>query len=138
MTWKWPALAIVSARLALAATASCPVTIEKVKRDAGLGDRNTYCFSLEVVNRSGKPISEINLTAVAIDSKPWEHPLRYDYVVGKIEAGERKAAYFSTHRLLGTDYRGVKVWVQNIAFQDRTAWNDNGTRICGSEDVKRR
>lgn len=138
MNWKWSTLAILAVRLALAANASCPATIEKVRRDAGIGDRNTYCFSLEVVNHSGKPISEVNLSAVAVDSKPWEHPLHYDYVVAKIAPGERKAAYFSTHRLLGTDYRGVKVWVQSIRFQDRTIWNDNGTRACGSEDVKKK
>ncbi len=138
MKWKWPTLAILAVRLTLAADASCPVTIARVRRDAGIGDRNTYCFSLEVVNNSAKPISEVNLSVVAIDSKPWEHPLHYDYVVAKIAAGERKAAYFSTHRLLGTDYRGVKVWVQSIGFQDRTTWKDNGTRACASEDVKKK
>ncbi|MFZ0591071.1 MAG: hypothetical protein WAM39_11340 [Bryobacteraceae bacterium] len=138
MKWKWPILAVLAARLTLAAEAACPVTIEKVRRDTGVGDRNTYCFSLEVVNHSAKQISEVNLSAVAIDSKPWEHPLHYDYVVAQVGPGETKAAYFSTHRLLGTDYHGVKVWVQSIGFQDRTTWKDNGTRACGSEDVKKK
>jgi hypothetical protein len=114
------------------------VTIEKLKKDSGLGDRNTYCFSLEATNQSGKSISIVNLQAVAIDSKPWEHPLRFTYAIGKIGAGESKDAYFSTHRLLGTDYRGVKVWVDSVEFQDRSLWKDAGSRACGAQDVKKK
>jgi hypothetical protein len=118
--------------------AACPVTIQDVKRDTGIGDRNTYCFSLDAANVSGKPISAVNLRAVAMDSKTWEHPLRYSYVVDGIGPGESKRAYFSTHRLLGTDYRGVKVWVDSVQFQDKSEWKDSGDRACAGQDLRKR
>jgi hypothetical protein len=107
-----------------------------VKRDTGIGDRNTYCFSLQAENQSGKRIAAVHIQAVAVDSQPWEHPIRYDYVVANLEPGQAKQAYFSTHRLLGTDYRGIKVWVESIDFQDKDIWKDGGGRSCGAKDVK--
>ena len=117
---------------------ACPVTIQGVKRDTGIGDRNTYCFSLDAANVSGRPIAAVNLHAVAVDSKPWEHPLRYSYVVDGIGPGESKTAYFSTHRLLGTDYRGVKVWVDSVEFQDKSEWKDSGGHACAGQDIRKR
>lgn len=126
----------LGAQIALAAGASCPVTLQRVKRDTGIGDRNTYCFSLQADNQSGKRIAAVHIQAVAVDSQPWEHPLRYDYVVSNLEPGQTKQAYFSTHRLLGTDYRGVKVWVESVQFQDKNMWKDAGNRACGAKDLK--
>jgi hypothetical protein len=121
-----------------AANPSCPVSLQDVRRDTGLGDRNTYCFSLDVKNNTQRPIAVVNLKAVALDSKPWEHPLRYTYVVQKLTSTETRNAYFSTHRLLGTDYKGVKVWVDTIEFQDKGVWSDSGRRSCGGADVKKK
>jgi hypothetical protein len=137
MKYGWIGLAL-GVKMAWAVTAPCPVTLEKVKRDSGLGDRNTYCFSLEAANHSSRAIRVVKLGAVAIDSKPWEHPLRFTYEIEKIPPGVAKSAYFSTHRLLGTDYRGIKLWVESIEFDDQSSWKDNGSRACGSEDVRKK
>jgi hypothetical protein len=131
-------LVALGAQIALAAGGSCPVSLQHVKRDTGIGDRNTYCFSLQADNQSGKRIAVVHINAVAVDSQPWEHPLRYDYVISNLEQGQTKQAYFSTHRLLGTDYRGVKVWVESVEFEDKSSWKDTGNRACGAKDVKGR
>ncbi|HXE10468.1 MAG TPA: hypothetical protein VN633_00005 [Bryobacteraceae bacterium] len=128
----------LTAQIGFAAGTSCPVSLQHVKRNTGIGDRNTYCFSLVANNQSGRRVAVVHINAVAIDSKPWEHPLRYDYVVSDLEPGQTKAAYFSTHRLLGTDYRGVKVWVESVEFEDKSTWKDAGGRVCGAKDVARR
>jgi hypothetical protein len=126
----------VGAQIGLAAGSACPVALQKLKRDTGIGDRNTYCFSLQADNQSSKGIAVVHINAVAIDSKPWEHPLRYDYTISNLGQGQTKQAYFSTHRLLGTDYRGVKVWVESVEFEDKSIWRDTGNRACGAKDVK--
>jgi hypothetical protein len=137
--WYAGSLALaLTAQIAFAAGASCPVSLQHVKRNTGIGDRNTYCFSLVADNQSGRRIAIVHINAVAIDSKPWEHPLRYDYVVSDLEPGRAKPAYFSTHRLLGTDYLGVKVWVESVEFEDKSTWKDAGNRACGAKDVARR
>lgn len=126
----------IAAQIALGAGVSCPVVLQNVKRDTGIGDRNTYCFSLQAGNQSGRRIAAVHIRAVAVDSKPWEHPIRYDYIVSNLDPGQTKQAYFSTHRLLGTDYRGVKVWVESVDFQDKNIWKDAGNRSCAAKDVK--
>jgi hypothetical protein len=132
---KWLIAALV-ARAALAADGSCPVSITKVKRDSGLGDRITYCFSLKAINNSGKPISSLTLKAAAVDSKRFVHLLNYEYPIDNVGPGETKDGYFSSHRLLGSDYQGIKVWVNKIEYKDHTVWADDGARNCGSQDLK--
>jgi hypothetical protein len=133
----WAAAALLSFwTYARAANPACPVVIEQVKRDTGLGDRITYCFSLNAINTSGKSIESLGLKAAAVDSKHMVHVLPYEYPLSAIGAGQAKGGYFSTHRLLGSDYSGVKVWVDHIHFSDKTTWNDDGTRACGSQDIK--
>jgi hypothetical protein len=119
-----------------AANSACPVVISQVKRDTGLGDRITYCFSLNATNTSGKPIASLGLKAAAVDSKHMVHVLPYEYPLADIGAGQIKPGYFSTHRLLGSDYIGVKVWTDRIQFSDKTTWKDDGTHACGSQDIK--
>ena len=132
---KWLIAALV-ARAAFAADGSCPVSITNVKRDTGLGDRITYCFSLKATNNAAKPISSVTLKAAAVDSKRFVHVLNYEYPIGNIGPGETKEGYFSSHRLLGSDYQGIKVWVSKIEYRDRSVWTDNGGRSCGSQDLK--
>jgi len=132
---KWLIAALV-VRGMLAADGGCPVTISKVKRDTGLGDRITYCFSLQATNNAGKPISSLVLRAAAVDSKGFVHLLNYDYPLSDLPAGDTKDGYFSSHRLLGSDYQGIKVWVNKIEYKDHTGWRDDGNRTCGSQDLK--
>jgi hypothetical protein len=132
---KWLIAALV-VRAALAADGNCPVTITDVKRDTGLGDRITYCFSLKATNNAGKPISSLVVKAAAVDSKGYVHLLNFDYPMNDLAAGETKDGYFSTHRLLGSDYQGIKLWVNKIDYKDRTSWTDDGRRACGSQDLK--
>jgi hypothetical protein len=123
---------------ALAADGSCPVTISKVKRDTGLGDRITYCFSLKATNEAAKPISSLVLKAAAVDSKGFVHVLNYDYPINDVAAGDTKDGYFSSHRLLGSDYQGIQVWVNRIDYKDGSTWTDSGNRACSGQDVKRK
>lgn len=123
-------------RAALGADAGCPVTISKVKRDSGLCDRITYCFSFDASNASGKPISALQVHGAAVDSKHRVHPLQYDYAVNDIASGQTRNVSFSSHRLLGGDYQGIKLWVNHIQFADNTTWDDGGNRSCGGQDVK--
>jgi hypothetical protein len=132
-TWLIAALVV---KAALAADGSCPVSISKVKRDTGLGDRNTYCFSLKATNNAAKPISSLVLRAAAVDSKGFVHVLNYDYPMNDVPAGETKEGYFSSHRLLGTDYQGIQVWVNRIDYKDGSTWTDSGNRACKGQDVK--
>lgn len=136
MAKKWLFAAFVI-RVAFAADASCPVSISEVKRDTGLGDRITYCFSLKATNRAAKPISTLILRAAAVDSKGYMHVLNYDYPINNIAADATKDGYFSSHRLLGSDYQGIKVWVKEIDYNDGGVWTDNGDRACGGQDVKK-
>ncbi len=130
-------LTILLSRLTLGATGACPVTISDVKRDTGLGDRNTYCFSLKAANNSGKTIDSVEFKAAAVDSKHQTHVLNYDYPLDKIPSGTTKLGYYSSHRLLGSDYQGIKVWVKRILYADHSSWLDDGSRSCGSQDVKK-
>ena len=130
-------LAALFSRLAFSASGACPVTVSEVKRDTGLGDRNTYCFSLLATNHSGKSISSVEFKAAAVDSKHQTHVLNYDYPLDKIPSGEAKLGYYSSHRLLGSDYRGIKVWVKRVLYTDSTSWLDDGNRSCGSQDIKK-
>jgi hypothetical protein len=132
---KWLIAALV-VRAALAADGGCPVAITDVKRDTGLGDRITYCFSLQATNNAGKPISSLLVRAAAVDSKGFVHLLNYDYPINDVAAGATKDGYFSSHRLLGSDYQGIKVWVKEIEYKDHTSWTDDGRRACGSQDLK--
>ena len=127
---------VILAKLAVCASPNCPVAIDDVKRDTGLGDRITYCFSLKATNNSGKSIAGLELKAAAVDSKQVSHVLNYRYPLDNIPSGQEKSGYFSTHRLLGSDYRGVKVWVDRIRYADNSVWIDDGSRSCGSQDVK--
>ena len=123
--------------LALQAAETCPVSLSAVKRDTGLGDKSTYCFSLDVVNNTAQPANEIILHAAAYTSDRQRHTLKYDYPVANLKPGERRNVYFSTHRLLGTDYSGIKVWVSRISYKDNSSWNDDGTLSCHAQDVKK-
>src|SRR5690349_4505159 len=122
-TWLIAAFVI---NAAFAADGSCPVNISKVKRDTGLGDRNTYCFSLEATNNAAKPISSLILRAAAVDSKGFVHVLNYDYPINEVAAGDTKTGYFSSHRTLGTDYQGIQVWVNRVEYKDGSTWTDSG------------
>lgn len=135
MAKKWLIAALV-VRTVLAADGACPVTVSKVKRDTGLGDRITYCFSLKATNNAAKPIDNLVFRAAAVDSKGFVHVLNYDYPMAGIPAGSTKDGYYSTHRLLGSDYEGIKVWVSRVEYKDGTKWADSGDRACGSEDLK--
>jgi hypothetical protein len=128
---------LFGSQLAFGAAGACPVTVSNVKRDTGLGDRNTYCFSLDATNNSGKNISSVEFHAAAVDSKHVTHVLNYDYPLDKIPAGETKLGYYSSHRLLGSDYQGIRVWVNRVLYADHTTWEDDGKRSCGSQDVKK-
>ncbi len=136
MSKKWLIAAFVL-RVALAAETSCPVSISEVKRDTGLGDRITYCFSLKATNRAAKPIPTHVLRAAAVDSKGYVHLLNYDYPMNNIPAGDTRDGYFSSHRLLGSDYQGIKIWVKEVDYKDGGDWTDNGDRTCGGQDVKK-
>jgi hypothetical protein len=117
---------------------NCPVAIRNVNRDTGLGDRITYCFSLNATNNSAKSIAGLELKAAAVDSKLVTHVLNYRYPLDNIAPSQTKHGYFSTHRLLGSDYRGVKVWVDRIRYSDNSIWSDDGSRTCGGQDIGRR
>jgi hypothetical protein len=130
--------AVLFGKLALGASPNCPIAISDVKRDTGLGDRITYCFSLKATNISGKSVASLELQAAAVDSKRMSHVLNYRYPLDNLAPGQTKDGYFSTHRLLGSDYRGVKVWVDRIRYADNSIWSDDGSRVCGGRDISGR
>jgi hypothetical protein len=123
-------------RLALSAESACPVSVMQVKRDPGFCDRNTYCFFVTAGNHSSQ-VASVNLKASAFDSRRIEHLLPFVYPIEKLAPDNPTTCQFSTHRLLGSDYKGVKVWVADVRFSNGTSWKDDGRMICSGQDIKK-
>lgn len=122
----------------MCAPAACPVTIDQVKHDTGLRDVITYRFTVKVTDTSGRKIALAQLKAAAIDSERQSHTLMFVYPVENLEPGQTRKAEFDTHRLVGSDYRGIKVWVNRIRFADGSSWSDAGdSRSCENHDGKK-
>jgi hypothetical protein len=124
------------ARLALSAESTCPVSVMQVKRDPGFCDRITYCFFVTAGNHSSQ-IASVDLRASAFDSRKMEHPLPFVFAIDKLAPDNPITCHFSTHRLQGSDYKGVKVWVADVRFSNGTSWKDDGRMICSGADVKK-
>jgi hypothetical protein len=123
-------------RLALSAESGCPVSVIQVKRDPGFCDGITYCFFVTAGNHSGQ-IASVNLRASAFDSRKTQHPLPFVYSIDKLAPDSPITRQFSTHRLQGSDYQGVKVWVADVQFSNGTLWKDDGRMICSGEDIRK-
>jgi hypothetical protein len=132
---------LISAFLANAAYCSgagCPVSIDQVKRDTGLRDVITYRFTVKATDTSGRKIAVAQFKAAAVDLKRQVHTLLFVYPIEDFEAGQTRKAEFDTHRLVGSDYRGIKVWVDSVRFADGTTWSDGNDRhSCAGQDVKK-
>jgi hypothetical protein len=132
---------LISALLANAAycsAAGCPVSIDQIKRDTGLRDVVTYRFTVKATNTSGRKITAAQFKAAAVDSRRLVHTLLFVYPIENFEAGQTRKAEFDTHRLVGSNYRGIKVWLDTVRFADGSTWSDEkDSHSCAGQDVKK-
>jgi hypothetical protein len=132
---------LISAILAKAiycAPGGCPVRIDHVNRDTGLRDVETFRFTVKATDISGRKIAVAQFKAAAVDANRMVHTLQFVYPIETFEPGQTKKAEFDTHRLVNSNYRGIKVWVAAVRFADGTNWSDSDdSRSCGNQDLKK-
>lgn len=131
-------ISAVLAKAALCAPAGCPVSIDQVRRDTGLRDVETYRFTVKLTDTSGRKIAVAQLKAAVTDSEHQSHTLLFVYPVESLEPGQTRKAEFDTHRLVGSDYQSIRVWVNTVRFADGSTWSDaSDSRACGNRDGKK-
>ena len=114
-----------------AQTVQCPVTITRVFAGSTL--------NVKYKNTSEKEIQGVKFNATFYDSTNDPHPIGGFQDSGKLKPGKSTLGEWHAgwEKRYGELAGGAEVWVEKVAFNDGTSWQDDGEHTCIGLDNRR-